>query len=167
VTTIIVLAVAGIMLIMAEVFLPGGILGFFGFCCIGGSIYFAYSNYGVSGLAICAVVVITSSIFAWLTALRILPKTKFGKDLFLTKTQKGYDTRKNELQELIGKSGVTESALRPTGKVDIDGDRYDVVSDGNFIEQGVDVLVTGTRSNQLVVEESSRSDASAVEEGKV
>ncbi len=164
---VIVLAVTGIILIMTEVFLPGGIMGGIGFICIGGSIYFAYREYGVPGLTISAVVLITSGIGAWVLALKVLPRTAIGRDLFLTKTQKGYDTRKDELDELVGKSGAAESALRPTGKVEIDGERYDAVSEGDFIEHGLNIVVTGIRSNQLIVEEDSEKSGSKTETQEV
>ncbi len=157
---VIALAIAGIILIIVEVFLPGGVLGFLGFCCIGGSIYFAFRSFGMTGLAVSAVVLISTAVLAWLTALKVLPRTSIGRDLFLTKTQKGYDTRKDELEKLVGKSGVTESALRPTGKVDIDGDRYDAVSEGEFLEKGSNIVVTGIRSNQLLVEGASSTEES-------
>ena len=152
-TLIIILAVAGIMMIMAEVFLPGGLMGGIGFICLGASVYFSYQQFGGLGLIIAGAIIITCSICSWLFALRMLPKTTIGKDLFLSRTQKGYDTQKQELKKLVGKSGTTESALRPTGKVEINEDRYDAVTDKGFIEQGVRITVTGLRSNQLVVEE--------------
>jgi membrane-bound serine protease (ClpP class) len=160
VALVIALAVAGIILIIAEVFLPGGVLGFLGFCCIGGAIYFAFRRYEMAGLVISAVVLISIAILAWLTALKVLPRTSVGKDLFLTKTQKGYHTRKDELEQLVGRLGVAESALRPTGKVEIDGDRYDAVSEGEFLGPGSRIVVTGIRSNQLLVEEASGTEES-------
>jgi len=152
VALIIAFAVGGIVLILAEVFLPGGIIGGIGFICIGFSIYFSYREYDVPGLAISAVLLITAGILAWLLALRLLPKTSMGNDLFLNKTQKGYDTRKEGIVGLVGKNGTAISGLRPTGKVEIEGQKHDAVTEGEFIAQGENVLVVGVRSNQLIVE---------------
>lgn len=149
---IIILAVSGIILILAEVFLPGGILGGIGFLCIGVSIYFSYQEKGITGLLVSAVVLITAGIATWLLALRLLPSTSMGKDLFLSKTQKGYDTRSEGLSALVGKNGKTISTLRPTGKVEVDDQKYDAVTDGEFIPQGAEIVIKGLRSNQLIVE---------------
>ena len=150
-TLIIILSVIGILLILAEVFLPGGIIGSMGFICIGTAIYFSYKEYSAPGLFISAAVLITAGIVAWLMALKFLPRTSMGKDLFLSKTQKGYDTRNKNRSELVGRKGVALSSLRPTGKVQIEEQKYDAVTEGEFIEQGAEISVSGIRSNQLVV----------------
>lgn len=148
---IIILSVIGIILILGEVFLPGGIIGGIGFVCIGTAIYFSYQAYDVQGLFISAAILITTGIVTWLGALKLLPRTPAGRDLFLTKTQKGYDTLNKDLSELKGKKGIAVSALRPAGKVQIQDMKYDAVTDGEFIEQGAEIIIVGIRSNQLVV----------------
>jgi membrane-bound serine protease (ClpP class) len=148
---IVALAIGGIILILAEVFVPGGILGGMGFICIGFSIYFAYKDYGITGLLISGVVSVTAGVLTWILAFKLLPKMSGGNELLLTKTQKGYDTRVNELSKLIGKTGEASSALHPTGKVDVEGQKYDAVSEGDFLSAGSKIIVTGVRSNQLVV----------------
>lgn len=150
-TLIIILSLVGIILILSEVFLPGGIIGGIGFVCIGTAIYFSYKAYDFPGLFISAAVLITTGILTWLAALKLLPRTPLGRDLFLTKTQKGYDTLNKDLSELIGKKGTTLSSLRPTGKVLVEDVKYDAVTDGDFIERGAQITVVGIRSNQLIV----------------
>ena len=54
---------------------------------------------------------------------------------------------------LIGREGVTATVLRPSGMVIIDGQRYDGRSNGDMIERGRRVVVTGSSTYQLVVEE--------------
>jgi len=46
---------------------------------------------------------------------------------------------------------VAETALRPTGKALIDSRRYDVVSDGDFIEQGTAIEVVEVAGTRIVV----------------
>ena len=46
---------------------------------------------------------------------------------------------------------MAETALRPTGKALIEGRRYDVVSDGDFIEQGTAVEVVEVAGTRIVV----------------
>ena len=51
----------------------------------------------------------------------------------------------------IGKVGVTVTALRPAGQIEIEGTRLNAASSGEFIEKGVPVLVTGTEGDHYVI----------------
>jgi membrane-bound serine protease (ClpP class) len=52
---------------------------------------------------------------------------------------------------LFGKSGRTLTPLRPAGLAEIDGERMDVVSNGEMIDAGVTVVVTRLDGNRIVV----------------
>ena len=52
---------------------------------------------------------------------------------------------------LLGLEGVTMSICRPSGKVKIGSERYDVVSDGDFIEKGERVIVKKVDGNKILV----------------
>ncbi len=54
--------------------------------------------------------------------------------------------------ELVGKSGVTTSPLRPTGDAEIDGVTYSVASaDGQLLDSGARVTVTSYRNGRPCV----------------
>jgi len=55
--------------------------------------------------------------------------------------------------ELVGKTGLAATVLRPSGKVSIDGVSYDAVSEQSFIEKGTSVRVTRYDTGQIYVEE--------------
>jgi membrane-bound serine protease (ClpP class) len=52
---------------------------------------------------------------------------------------------------LVGRAGVAETALRPTGKALVDGRRLDVVSEGDFIERGSPLEVVEVAGARIVV----------------
>jgi membrane-bound serine protease (ClpP class) len=52
---------------------------------------------------------------------------------------------------LVGKSGVTDSVLRPAGRALIEGRIYTVEADGEFVEEGKDITVTRVRGNRIIV----------------
>ena len=55
---------------------------------------------------------------------------------------------------LIGKTGVSDSVLRPSGRARI-GDRvYPVEADGEFIEEGKSITVSRVRGNRIIVRKS-------------
>ncbi|RIW12791.1 nodulation protein NfeD [Algoriphagus lacus] len=54
-------------------------------------------------------------------------------------------------QDLLGKKGTVHSRLRPSGKIEIDGEIYDAYSRGDFIDQGEKIIVISTEGTSLKV----------------
>ncbi len=52
---------------------------------------------------------------------------------------------------LNGKTGVVHSRLRPSGKIEIEGEIYDAYSRGDFIDQGEKIIVISTEGTSLKV----------------
>jgi membrane-bound serine protease (ClpP class) len=52
---------------------------------------------------------------------------------------------------MIGKRGIAETSLRPSGKVSIEGEFYDAYSRGEYIEKGTQIEVIEMGSNSLKV----------------
>lgn len=53
--------------------------------------------------------------------------------------------------DILGRRGTALNALRPTGRIELDGEYYDVVAQGSFIEAGSEVEVTAVSQNRIVV----------------
>jgi membrane-bound serine protease (ClpP class) len=76
------------------------------------------------------------------------------KKMVLTSAQdsdNGFTTRQNALNDVIGKTGKTTSMLRPAGKIWIDDNIYDAISESSFIENGEIVKVLRVEGYSLVV----------------
>ncbi|RPI72927.1 MAG: nodulation protein NfeD, partial [Ignavibacteriales bacterium] len=56
-------------------------------------------------------------------------------------------------KELIGTEGIALTDLRPAGSADINGTRYDVVADWQFIERGKKIKVLRVEGIKVVVKE--------------
>lgn len=54
-------------------------------------------------------------------------------------------------ENLKGKIGTVHSRLRPSGKVEIEGEIYDAYSRGEFLEQGEEIMVISTEGTSLRV----------------
>lgn len=65
------------------------------------------------------------------------------------------DTKENE--GVVGKVGVTDSTLRPAGRIVIDGEPFDAQADSEFIEKGVEVKVLKAQGAYLIVERIKKS----------
>lgn len=66
-------------------------------------------------------------------------------------TDQGYIGVPDSLQTLVGREGVASTLLRPAGKIDIDGERYDAVAQYGFIDRGAPVKVVKYENSQLYV----------------
>lgn len=67
-------------------------------------------------------------------------------------SDKGYTSGLQELSNLVGKTGEAATDLRPSGKVNIDGARFDASSDGMHIPKGTPITVVANRGNYLLVD---------------
>ena len=54
-------------------------------------------------------------------------------------------------EDMLGKIGTVHSRLRPSGKVEIDGEIYDAYSRGEFLDQGESIEVISTEGTSLRV----------------
>lgn len=63
----------------------------------------------------------------------------------------GYIGVPMEQKELIGKSGTAHTDLRPSGRVEVDGQIYDAVSDEGFIEKNSSVRIVKYETGQIYV----------------
>ncbi|HEX6892205.1 MAG TPA: NfeD family protein, partial [Chryseolinea sp.] len=85
-----------------------------------------------------------------------LANTKFYKRVALTDTQDrsaGYTASFNQ-KDMKGKKGVTETVLRPSGKVSIEGQLYDAFTRGEYIEKGQPVEVLSETGSSLQVRQT-------------
>ncbi|QIW80703.1 NfeD family protein [Bacillus tequilensis] len=148
------LFIAGVILILLEIFLPGGIIGLLGLGAIIASLFLAAGSFTV--MAVSLLIASAVSITAFILLTRVLGKRmKFFKKLILndsTNTESGYVSNQTRT-DLMGKVGVTFTPLRPAGTVIIDDERLDVVSEGSFTEKDKKVKVIKVEGSRIVVRE--------------
>lgn len=149
---IVLLVLLGAVLIFLETILVGG------FWCVAGiglcvwAVWLSYGLYGLIGASVCGVFSVMVAVGAFLVWLYVIPRTRFGKEIYLSSVQDGKAT-KEDLHDLLGKIGTTESMLMPSGKVLIDGVLYDARTQFQHIESGVEVEVVQTDSFGLIVKQ--------------
>ena len=51
----------------------------------------------------------------------------------------------------VGDTGSTISPLRPSGKMQVDDFTVDVVTEGDFVEPGIEVKVIGKQGARVIV----------------
>jgi membrane-bound serine protease (ClpP class) len=161
----------GVGLLAVEIFiLPGfGIMGISGLLLIGVSLILSMQDFVIprfewewSLLGRNAVVVAIGLVAATagIAVIALLgPKIKIFDRLTLktriTGTAGGPsapdESAAQDYASLVGKIGVTVTTLRPSGRVEIDGEVYPVEADGSFVEPGRGVKVTRVRGSVITV----------------
>jgi len=152
------LVVVGLLLIFLEVlFVSMGALGIGAAGCLLGSIFLAFQVSLAFGIGVTVFEALAAPAVFFLS-FKVLPKTPFGKRLILTgpTTDGAGGAADDSLSSLSGKRGVTVSPLRPAGFARIDGRKVDVVTRGEMISEGVDVVVLDARANRVVVAAAER-----------
>jgi membrane-bound serine protease (ClpP class) len=152
---------AGLLLVGLEIFvIPGfGITGALGIAALLAGLSLSLVGAGaVAGVIVQAVGRVALSllvaIIASLVVLRFLPRLPVGRRLVLATgldALDGYASAPPREVSLLGRTGTAKSSLRPAGVADIDGERVDVVSDGEMIDAGTAVVVTRVDGNRVVV----------------
>lgn len=163
------LIVAGLVLLGVEMFvLPGfGIAGILGIAALLGGLSLSLVGAGAAPAAIAGAVmrVLLSMVLATVGALvllRFLPRVPAARGLILQShlgTSAGYVSAPESDTRWLGKAGRTLTVLRPAGIAEIDGERVDVVSDGEMIEAGAAVVVARVDGNRIVVRRQRTSTA--------
>ena len=65
--------------------------------------------------------------------------------------EEGYIGVENSLKDLVGRTGIAYTVLRPAGKIEIDEEQYDAVAETSYIEKGSEVIVVRFAHGQLYV----------------
>ena len=56
-----------------------------------------------------------------------------------------------DMEYLLGEVGITLSELRPSGFIEIDGNKYDALSDGDFISRNTNIKVVKVEGSKIFV----------------
>lgn len=160
-----ILIIVGVLLILLEVFvIPGfGITGIFGIVLlITGLILSMIPNdiFSFDAVSNHQFYVALSTVLLSLigsVALIVYLSNKIGtegifKNIALNKSiDDDYVGVSQEETILVGLTGVTETVLGPSGKVNIDGEIYPAISESGYLDAGVNVVVRKYSTGQLYV----------------
>jgi membrane-bound ClpP family serine protease len=148
---IVVLIIVGFLMLAAEVFVPGMVLGLLGGLCLSGAVIVAFVYYdAITGSLVFAgvcVLTIVGSI-AWLAA---FPHTAIGRRIMLQKTHPSGVGERASPSELLGAQGRSLTPLRPAGSASIGGRKVDVVAESDFIARDEPIVVVRQEGLRVVV----------------
>lgn len=148
------LFVAGFICMLVELVVPGMIIGITGLVLIVISFLYAGANFTFMAYAVAIALIL--AIIGMVVMMKF-----FGKKLSVlnrmvlfdsTDTESGYVSNINRT-ELLQQTARTVTALRPSGVVMYNGERIDVVSEGNFIDADKEVIFVKVEGSRIVVRE--------------
>ena len=152
---IFVLILAAMILLMLEVLTPTfGVLGALALGGMGYAVYLAFTQLSPAVGWVLTIVLIVCLPFYLILLVKWLPHTPLGRRVFLRKVraQEGEGTPEAEkLEALVGKTGTTETVLRPSGAVRIDKQRVIALAESGMIEKGRKVKVIEAAGTNVVV----------------
>jgi membrane-bound serine protease (ClpP class) len=157
----VVLLTVGCGFLVLEVFIPsGGLLGFFAAVSLISALVMAYRRDLTTGLSFTVIALAVAPAVLGL-ALKYWPKTPMGK-AFLGELPTEAELKLDDpRRRLLGRVGVAQSKMLPSGAVLIDGQLIDAVSQGLAIDPGDPVVVVEVSANRVVVRPAQRDEAEA------
>jgi membrane-bound serine protease (ClpP class) len=153
---IIVLTLVGFLMLAAEVFVPGMVLGLLGALALAGAVGASYYHYGLITGTFMLVVIGVVTMVGFIIWMKAFPYTGIGRRLMLQKSlDRGEGEKERPVARLFGMTGKALTPLRPSGTALIDGRRVDVVAESELIETGADIVVIQEEGLRVVVRKST------------
>lgn len=162
------LALGGLVLLVLELLvIPGfGVAGVLGIVALLAALVLSMLGTGDTPqfmmLAATRVVfALLAALVASLVLLRYLPRLPFGRRFILQTglaSARGYASAPASDRQWLGKKGRASSPLHPAGIAEIDGQRVDVVSDGELVDAGQFIEVIRVDGNRVVVRRINNID---------
>jgi membrane-bound serine protease (ClpP class) len=159
---------AGIVLLLAELFIPSGIFFVLAVAAIVGGVVltFTHSNETYIGwITLISVFIVLPALGSMI--LHYWPRTPMGKRFFLNRPEEDATLASMpvnlELEQLRGRFGRTLSALRPSGIVDFDGRRVDTITEGMMVEAGQWVRCIDVKAGKVIVRPVDRPNLADLE----
>lgn len=152
-SSLMLLYIGGMSLIVAEIFVPGAIIGTIGFIMVLSSLIVAFMKFGaVTGGTLTVVsAVMGFAIFQF--ALRRLSL------LTEQKTEDGFVAVEEGLERFLGLTGVVETPLRPVGTARFEAEPLTVMTRGELVSRGALVTVIRVEGDKVVVKEDQAAQA--------
>jgi membrane-bound ClpP family serine protease len=164
-----VLIVAGLLLLVAEMFIPSsGVLLVISLVAIGFGVAmtFMYSEDPTMGVITLMCVFIALPAVGGLM-LHYWPKTRVGRRFFLKGPEEDATIASMpvhlELEQLRGRFGRAISPLRPAGVVEFDGRRIDTITEGMMVEPGQWVRCIDVKAGKVIVRPVEKPDLGDLE----
>jgi len=138
-TLLLTLLIAGVALLLAEVFLPGMIAGVLGVVCLLGAAVVGFAEFGPKVGSLILMAELFAGTVLTILWMRYFPKTPLGRKYILDPSTAAHAP--TEPEKWLGHEGVALTDLRPAGSARLDNEKVDVITNGEHLESGTRVKV--------------------------
>ena len=147
----------GIGFLVAEAFMPGfGVAGISGIALELVAIVLTYLRRGAVPALILTLLVLMVLAFAISMSLHSVRKGRLSRsNLVLNECESAQTAADTGV--FVGKCGKTSTVLRPSGVVDLDGVRLNVMTEGDFIGAGENVRVIRVEGSKIFVKKEEEN----------
>lgn len=150
----ILLQVIGILVIIAEIFIPSlGLLTAIALSVFFYSLYIVYTSISTTAGMVLAGLDIVLVPVLLIAGMKILARSPLALKRELSK-QDGVVSQIEDPKAYINMKGRSVTDLRPAGMAEINSQRVDVVTDGEYIDADTPIIVTDVSGNRIIVEQS-------------
>jgi len=163
---VIALAVLGVLGILLELHVfPGhGLSGALGLLALGAAVFLAFGA-AFSVVAIQAIsIAIVLSVVLFAVFVRMAPQSAYFRRITFTNVQGPEFVANRDFQGLVGHMGVATSYLRPAGVAHVDGERVDVLTEGDFLPAGSAIRVSRVQGSRVFVAPVATSPVSPLDD---
>ncbi len=151
---VVLLQLAGVGVIIAELFLPSaGVLSILAVGLIGYSVYIVFTAFSEAAGAVLIGIDMVLLPVAVIVGIKLIARSPVTLKTSLSRAG-GVISQSPELETHLDARGRAVSDLRPSGIAVINGRRLDVTTRGEYIERGADVYVSAVRGNQIIVRQT-------------
>jgi membrane-bound ClpP family serine protease len=152
---VIILFLSGLLLLAAEVFLPGVIAGIFGGVAMIAGCIAAFQEFGAGGGVAATGLAAALLGLTFYTELVWLPKTRWGKKLIVQSTLAATSQPPLAVAaDVVGKPAEAITPLGPSGYVLVEGRRYEAFCQSGHVTAGGRLRVVGLDNFRLIVTQS-------------
>lgn len=142
----------GVLCIIIEILTPTvGLLAGLGVAAMLYSVVLTLGGDVEAVYALLASLAIAALVFA--VFVKRMPSSRLWKKLVLSDAstkERGYVSAPSK-QDLVGRTGIAETDLRPSGRGSFDGVSQDIVADGAYIVKGSSIIVAAVEGSRVIV----------------
>ena len=150
------LLASGLLLIIAEVFIPGGIAGVVGGLALLAAMGVGLVQFPAPWGFLSAIAIVVFGGIGLLLWVQIFPRTRTGRRIALRTDGATYKSAVPPSDRWLGAAGEAVTALRPGGVALFDGKRHDVLAaGGEWIAAGAAIRVSAIRDGHLIVRDAN------------
>lgn len=138
----------GLLFVGLELIVPGGfIAGLVGVFSMIVGISMIINDLYLAFLTV-AIAITIDVLFILVFLSKDFDSSKFNKFVLKETNSKSFN---QSSKKYLNKIGITITPLRPSGKIEIDGDYIDAITRGDFIPKGCEVIVSEIKDFKIIV----------------